>query len=43
MMWMAFFTWGQLKKMSNQRHILDSAELDGEFSRIFFLLGRNPN
>jgi len=35
---MAFFTCGQLKKMSNQRHVLDYAELDGGggFSRFFF-------
>jgi len=28
-MWMSFFTHGQLKKMSSQRHTIDSAELDG--------------
>ena len=41
---MFLYTW-PIKKMSNQRHVLDSAELDrgGGYSRFFFLRGSKSN
>ena len=45
-----FYMWpikknSKIKKMPNQHHILDYAELDGGggFFDFFFLRGRNPN